>query len=98
MSAVARNNVRVAGNSRGQPMLFAHGFGCDQHMWRYVTPAFEADHRIVLFDHVGAGDSDHSAHSRERHSSRSTATTWDGHGRWPRCSWGRRNGPSWATS
>src|SRR5918997_4726872 len=69
MSACARNNVRVAGNEHGQPMLFAHGFGCDQNMWRYITPAFEADHRIVLFDHVGAGQSDLSAYSRDRYSS-----------------------------
>ena len=44
-------------------MLFAHGFGCDQNMWRYVTPAFEDDYRVVLFDHVGAGRSDHAAYS-----------------------------------
>ena len=68
MSALARNNVRVAGNGHGQPMVFAHGFGCDQHMWRYVTPAFEADHRVVLFDHVGAGGSDLSAYSPDRYS------------------------------
>ena len=44
-------------------MLFAHGFGCDQNMWRYVTPAFEDDYRVVVFDHVGAGHSDHAAYS-----------------------------------
>jgi sigma-B regulation protein RsbQ len=42
-------------------MVFAHGFGCDQGMWRYVAPAFEDTHRVVLFDHVGAGRSDLSA-------------------------------------
>ena len=67
MSAVQRNNVRVTGNDAGQPMLFAHGFGCDQNMWRYVAPAFEADYRIVLFDHVGAGRSDHAAYSPEKY-------------------------------
>ena len=50
-------------------MLFAHGFGCDQNMWRLVTPAFEKDHRIVLFDHVGAGSSDLSAYDRDRYAS-----------------------------
>ena len=45
---------RVSGH-RHPPMLFAHGFGCDQNMWRFVAPAFEHAHRIVLFDHVGAG-------------------------------------------
>jgi len=49
-------------------MVFAHGFGCDQNMWRFVTPGFEDDHRIVLFDHVGAGASDLSAYDVERHS------------------------------
>lgn len=50
-------------------MLFAHGYGCDQNMWRLVTPAFEDNHRIVLFDHVGAGRSDHSAFDRGKYSS-----------------------------
>jgi sigma-B regulation protein RsbQ len=48
-------------------MLFAHGFGCDQHMWRLLTPAFESDHRIVLFDYVGSGRSDVSAYDPERY-------------------------------
>ena len=67
MSVLERNNVRVAGRLDGQPMLFAHGFGCDQAMWRYVVPAFEDEYRIVLFDHVGAGGSDHSAYSRSKY-------------------------------
>ncbi len=49
-------------------MLFAHGFGCDQNMWRYVTPAFEDDYRIVLFDYVGSGKSDMAAYDSERYS------------------------------
>ncbi len=53
--------------SGATPMLFAHGFGCDQGMWRFVAPAFEADHRVVLFDHVGAGGSDSSAYSRSKY-------------------------------
>lgn len=69
MSVLTRNNVRLAGQEHGQPMVFAHGFGCDQAMWRYVTPAFEADHKIVLFDHVGAGHSDLSAYSGDKYSS-----------------------------
>ena len=68
MTALARNNVRVSGNPSGPPMLFAHGFGCDQNMWRYVAPAFADDYRIVLFDHVGAGQSDHGAYSPEKYS------------------------------
>jgi len=48
-------------------MVFAHGFGCDQNMWRFVAPAFADDHRIVLFDHVGAGGSDLTAYDFERY-------------------------------
>ncbi|HKR00240.1 MAG TPA: alpha/beta hydrolase [Pyrinomonadaceae bacterium] len=48
-------------------MLFAHGFGCDQNMWRFVTPAFEEDYRIVLFDYVGSGKSDLAAYNPERY-------------------------------
>src|SRR5512133_798565 len=58
--AIARNNVHVNG-SGDRAMLFAHGFGCDQNMWRFVAPAFEADYQVVLFDHVGAGRSDATA-------------------------------------
>ena len=63
-----RNNVKVFGKGT-QPMLFAHGFGCDQNMWRFVTPAFEDDYRIVLFDYVGSGKSDLQAYSPERYAS-----------------------------
>lgn len=66
MDVVARNDVRVSGVPDGPPMVFAHGFGCDQGMWRHVAPAFEATHRVVLFDHVGSGSSDLSAYG-ERH-------------------------------
>ena len=62
-----RNNVRVSGNPDGPPMVFAHGFGCDQNMWRFVAPAFEDTHRVVLFDHVGAGGSDLSAYDPARY-------------------------------
>jgi sigma-B regulation protein RsbQ len=64
-----RNNARVSGHgTAGQPpMLFAHGFGCDQNMWRLVVPAFEDSHRTVLFDHVGAGQSDVSAYDRQKY-------------------------------
>jgi sigma-B regulation protein RsbQ len=68
VDVLRRNNVRVSG-SGGQPMLFAHGFGYDQNMWRLVAPAFERTHRVVLFDHVGAGASDRSAYDRRRYSS-----------------------------
>jgi sigma-B regulation protein RsbQ len=58
MGVVDRFNVTVSGRPDGQPMVFAHGFGCDQHMWRDVSPRFEDEFRVVLFDYVGAGGSD----------------------------------------
>ncbi|HEX2254671.1 MAG TPA: alpha/beta hydrolase [Thermoanaerobaculia bacterium] len=61
MDVRRRNNINISGKIGAQPMLFAHGFGCDQNMWRFVAPAFEADYEVVLFDHVGAGQSDPSA-------------------------------------
>ncbi|MFI5230179.1 MAG: alpha/beta fold hydrolase [Gemmatimonadales bacterium] len=63
-----RNNVLVSGRG-SKPMLFAHGFGCDQNMWRFVAPAFEDDYRVVLFDYVGAGASDLSEYDPVRYSS-----------------------------
>jgi len=64
----ARNNVRFSGRGT-KVMVFAHGFGCDQSMWRYVAPAFEDDYRVVLFDYVGCGKSDWSAWSEDRYGS-----------------------------
>jgi sigma-B regulation protein RsbQ len=69
IDAVQRSNVRVSGNLDGQPMVFAHGFGCDQNMWRHVAPAFAEDFRIVLFDVVGMGGSDIASWSAECYSS-----------------------------
>ncbi|GAB3194304.1 sigma-B regulation protein RsbQ [Pontibacter aydingkolensis] len=68
MNAVKRNNVKVIGNGE-KPMLFAHGYGCDQNMWRFITPAFEDNYKVVLFDHVGFGNSDASGYSKERYNS-----------------------------
>jgi sigma-B regulation protein RsbQ len=48
-------------------MIFAHGFGCDQNMWRFVAPAFEDDYRVVLFDYVGHGRSDRSSFDASRY-------------------------------
>ena len=59
----------MTGVPDGRPMVFAHGFGCDQHMWRYVAPAFEDAFRVVLFDYVGVGGSDLAAYDVDRYSS-----------------------------
>jgi sigma-B regulation protein RsbQ len=69
VSIATRHNIKVSGRPDGQPMLFAHGFGCDQNMWRYIAPRFEDEFRVVLFDHVGAGNSDPSAYEPQRYSS-----------------------------
>jgi sigma-B regulation protein RsbQ len=69
MSVRERNNVVEHGVPEGRPMLFAHGFGCDQTMWRHVWPAFAEDHRVVLFDQVGYGGSDVSAWDPDRYGS-----------------------------
>jgi sigma-B regulation protein RsbQ len=68
VSAARRNNVTVQGRPDGPPMLFAHGFGCDQAMWRFVWPEFSDEYRIVLFDHVGYGGSDATAFDKRRYS------------------------------
>jgi sigma-B regulation protein RsbQ len=68
VDVLKRNNVQVFGAGT-QPMVFAHGFGCDQNMWRLVTPAFADRYRIVVFDYVGGGKSDLSAYDPARYSS-----------------------------
>lgn len=68
MNVLHRNNVVTSGQGT-QPLVFAHGFGCDQQMWRFVAPAFEATHRVVLFDHIGCGKSDMGAYDNQRHAS-----------------------------
>ncbi|AGZ39818.1 alpha/beta fold hydrolase [Actinoplanes friuliensis] len=68
MSTMQRNAVTVTGQASGQPMMFAHGYGCDQNMWRFVAPEFLDTHRVVLFDHVGSGRSDLAAYDEDRYS------------------------------
>jgi sigma-B regulation protein RsbQ len=67
MARPQQHNVRVLGPDDGQPMLLAHGYGCDQNMWRFVVPQFTDRYRVVLFDHIGAGGSDLSAYQPARH-------------------------------
>ena len=69
MDAVSRNNVQVVGRPDGPVVMLAHGFGCDQHMWRLVVPQLTERFRVVLFDYVGSGRSDPSAWDRQRYSS-----------------------------
>ena len=67
MDVLKRHRVRVSGTG-SQALLFVHGFGCDQHMWHLVAPAFEAEYRVVLLDLVGAGGSDLTAYDPARYS------------------------------
>jgi sigma-B regulation protein RsbQ len=67
MDVVERHNIRMSGRADGQPMVFAHGFGCDQHMWRHIAPRFEDEFKVVLFDHLGSGGSDLAAYDPESH-------------------------------
>lgn len=67
MNVVARNRVTVSGRTGAPVVVLAHGFGCDQNMWRLVAPLLEPDFTVVTYDHVGAGGSDLSAWSAERY-------------------------------
>jgi sigma-B regulation protein RsbQ len=67
--ALLRNNVHESGVPTGQPIVFAHGFGCDQAMWRFMAPEFESDYRVILFDQVGFGGSDLQAWDPHHHGS-----------------------------
>ena len=64
----SRNNVRVSGNGSAT-MVFAHGFGCDQTMWRFLAPVYQDRFRTISFDLVGSGGSDLSAYDREKYGS-----------------------------
>ena len=68
MTGSKRHDAKVTGTGE-RAMVFAHGFGCDQNMWRFVAPAFEREFRVILFDHVGAGGSDLSAYDPMKYSS-----------------------------
>lgn len=68
MDVLKRNNVRVLGRGE-RTLLFVNGFGCDQSIWRYLIPALSGHFHLVLFDHVGAGQSDSSAYDAEKYAS-----------------------------
>ncbi|MER0449662.1 alpha/beta hydrolase [Streptomyces sp. Edi4] len=69
MDIARRNNVTVTGNPQGRTVVLAHGFGCDQNMWRLTVPALAEEYRVVLFDYVGSGAADPSAFSEDRYGS-----------------------------
>ncbi|WP_435742641.1 alpha/beta fold hydrolase [Nocardioides sp. SYSU DS0663] len=69
MDAMTRHHVTVRGPDGARPIVFAHGFGCDQTMWRHVAPEFADRYRVVTFDFAGAGGSDPTAYDPARHAS-----------------------------
>jgi sigma-B regulation protein RsbQ len=66
MDVLQRHGVKITGTGP-RTMMFAHGFGCDQNMWRFVAPAFEDRFRVVVFDYIGAGRSDLSAYDPQKY-------------------------------
>ncbi|MGB9224216.1 alpha/beta fold hydrolase [Mycobacterium sp.] len=69
MDVVTKNNVRIVGAEDGPTIVLAHGFGCDQNLWRLVVERLAPSFRLVLFDHVGSGASDPAAWQEQRYSS-----------------------------
>lgn len=67
LNVLQRNHVTISGLEEGATLVFAHGFGCDQRLWRWVAPAFETQFRVVLFDYVGSGQADAGAYSEARY-------------------------------
>jgi sigma-B regulation protein RsbQ len=65
---IARNNITIHGDG-SKSMLFVHGYGCDQNMWRFITPQFKKDYKIILIDLVGSGNSDENAYDFDKYSS-----------------------------
>jgi sigma-B regulation protein RsbQ len=63
-----KNNVNILGSGE-KTLLLAHGFGCDQNMWRFMLPALTPHYKVVLFDYVGSGKSDLSHYDQARYSS-----------------------------
>lgn len=73
VDVIARNNVALSGPVDAQPMVFAHGFGCDQSMWRHVAPSFADRYRVITFDFAGSGGSEPTAYDPD------TYATLDGY-------------------
>ncbi len=68
IDVVTKHNINRFGEGT-QPLIFAHGYGCDQMMWRFTAPAFEKDYEVILFDHIGSGKSDLSYYDFDKYDS-----------------------------
>lgn len=69
MTTIAKNNVKITGKPNGPTIMFAHGYGCDHNMWRFVIPAFSEEFQVMTFDHVGSGKSDLDAYDFDKYDS-----------------------------
>ena len=67
IDVVTRNNVKISGSGE-QTIILAHGFGCNQSVWRFMVPLLEEKYRVIQFDYVGCGNSDFSAYKEARYS------------------------------
>lgn len=65
-AVLKRHNVQIIGADK-PPMILCNGFGCNQHIWRHMLPALAADYQLIVFDHVGSGDSDISAYKPDKY-------------------------------
>ncbi|RZI84752.1 MAG: alpha/beta hydrolase [Rubrivivax sp.] len=63
-----RHHLTVLGEGP-RTVVLAHGFGCDQRAWRHVAANLAQDHRVVLFDNMGCGQSDAAQWNPRRYAS-----------------------------
>jgi sigma-B regulation protein RsbQ len=68
MNLHKRNNIQVQGKGKAT-LVFAHGFGCDQNMWRFLAPRYAQTCQVITFDLVGSGQSDLSAYDPAKYDS-----------------------------
>jgi sigma-B regulation protein RsbQ len=68
VSVYAKHNINIVGNEDGPTVMLAHGFGCDQKLWRLVVDRLQSEFRLVLFDLVGSGSSDPAAWDATKYS------------------------------
>lgn len=69
MDVYAKNNIKIVGAADGPLILLAHGFGCDQQLWRPIVDRLQSEFRLLLIDHVGSGESDPGSWDEQKYSS-----------------------------
>ena len=68
MNIHKRHNIQIQGSGKAT-LVFAHGFGCDQNMWRFLAPRYAQTCQVITFDLVGSGQSDLSAYDPAKYDS-----------------------------